>query len=53
MTTIKSLMSGLVLAAIFQVYFDQIVHERTSGRMMPKLLRVLRSLLAQLSAGAP
>ena len=38
MTTIKSVMGGLVLAAIFQVYFDQIVHERTAGRMMPKLI---------------
>jgi hypothetical protein len=38
MATIKSVMGGLVLATIFQIYFDQMARGRVSGSMMPKLI---------------
>jgi len=38
MTMIKGLMGSLVLATIFQVYFDQMARERISGRAFPQLI---------------
>lgn len=38
MSTIKSLMGGLVLATIFQVYFEQMGRDRNSGSIISRLI---------------